>query len=252
MKGVLAAASDSVVVDLSHEIPPFDVLRAGFFLEASRRHFPSHTIFICVVDPGVGGARQAVCLQKFGQTFIAPDNGLLSLSLESPGAAAAHAIDPQRLGLAQTSRTFHGRDIFAPAAVLLTQGGEPSGLGPEVELSALVRLPAAKPGHPHDGSPGIAATVLHVDRFGNAILNIPDVEHARIKADWPGGAMLDGLHHAPVRTADAYEELDPNEIGLMAGSQGFVELCMNQRSAAKALHLSPGDEVFVRPKAGAS
>jgi len=252
MKGVLAAAPDSVVVDLSHEIPPFDVLRAGFFLEASRRHFPGGAIFICVVDPGVGGARKIVCLEKFGQTFIAPDNGLLSLALEAPDAAVAYAIEPQRLGQAQTSRTFHGRDIFAPAAVSLAQGKKPSGLGPELDLAALVRLPAATPGRPDDGGPGIAATVLHVDRFGNAILNIPEAEHARIKAEWPGGVRLGGLHDTPVRTVDAYEELGQDEIGFMAGSQGFVELCMNQRSAAKALHISPGDEVIVKPKAGAA
>jgi hypothetical protein len=243
MKGVLAAAPDSVVVDLSHEIPPFDVSRAGFFLEASRRHFPGGAIFICVVDPGVGGARKIVCLEKFGQTFIAPDNGLLSLALEAPDAAVAHAIEPQRLGQAQTSRTFHGRDIFAPAAVSLAQGKKPSGLGPELDLAALVRLPAATPGRPDDGGPGIAATVLHVDRFGNAITNLP-VDALDTLAAW-GDLTLTSSPEADapatlLAVVRSYAALPPRAAGLLAGSQGRLEIAMNQAHAARALGLEPG------------
>lgn len=247
MKGVLASAPEAQVVDLTHGVPAFDLSRAGFFLEASRPHFPRGAIFICVVDPGVGGERRLVCLEKFDQYFIAPDNGLLTWTLAAPGEAEARVIQPERIGVTRSSETFHGRDIFAPAAVRLVHGAMPEDLGPAVDPDSLARLPGALPRLLEVPEPGLVATVLHVDRFGNVILNIALSSWPGLVANWPGGVLLAGLAQMPVRPVHSYEELGDDELGLIAGSQGFVELCMNRDSAAEFLYLSAGDEVTFKP-----
>lgn len=247
MKGVLASAPEARVVDLTHGVPAFDLTTAGFFLEASRPHFPRATIFICVVDPGVGGARKLICLEKFDQIFIAPDNGLLTFPLAAPGEAKAHIIQPERIGIAQSSSTFHGRDIFAPAAIKLAHGAIPADLGPAIDPDSLVRLPGATPRLLEVPAPGLVASVLHVDRFGNVILNIPLSGWPGMVSKWTGGVRLAGLAEMHVRLVQSYEDLGEDEIGLIAGSQGFVELSMNRASAAEQLFLSAGDEVAFKP-----
>ena len=168
MKGVLAAlAPGARVIDLCHGVWPFDVLQASFFLDSSRAHFPPGSVFVCVVDPGVGGERRLVLLEKFRQIFLAPDNGLLSLVLAQDGPCRARDVTPA--GRLASTGTFHGRDILAPLAARLLTGDEPEDLGAEVNPESLTRLPGAAP--ERDG-PTLRAVVLHVDRFGNCILNL--------------------------------------------------------------------------------
>lgn len=137
MKGVLAnKAPGSPVVDISHDVTPFNVAEAGFFLAASYEHFPKDAIFLAVVDPGVGSSRKIVCLQLGERLLVAPDNGLLSLALKVAWANEVRAFDVSTAIDApkSVSKTFHGRDVFAPLAAWFALGGSPGQLGQEISL----------------------------------------------------------------------------------------------------------------------
>ncbi len=249
MKGVLLSLSrDVTLVDISHQVEPFNPAHAGFLLNASRAFFPRGTIFMAVVDPGVGGVRKIVALEKFGQTFLAPDNGLLSLILEAPGESRAYDLTGSRDPLT-TSATFHGRDVFAPCAARLSNGEPAKDLGPEIPLESLVCLPWAKPVYTPGEVREISGLVLHVDRFGNCLLNLlVDLWLARIEA-WPGIA-LKYPQARPVVLAKTYAGLPKNTLGLLAGSQGVLELCLDQASAAKDLGLGIGHPVCLTSAPG--
>lgn len=251
MKGVLITLSRrAILVDISHQAEPFNPAHAGFLLNASRAFFPKGTIFIAVVDPGVGGMRKIVALEKFGQTFLAPDNGLLSLVLTAPGPVRAYDVTGVGDPLAARA-TFHGRDVFAPIAARLSNGESAKDMGPEISLEDLVCLPWARPVHTQGKTQEISGTVLHVDRFGNCLLNLLiDPWLIRIEA-WPN-VSLKRPQERPVVLAKTYAELSENILGLLAGSQGVLELCLNQASAAKDLGLGIGHAVCLTSTGGAA
>jgi hypothetical protein len=235
MKGALAAHSPgAAVIDLTHQVEPFGILQGAFFLAASRQHFPAASIFVCVVDPGVGGERRIVLLEKHGQFFLAPDNGLLSLVAGQPGPARARDVTPP--WRRDTSATFHGRDLLVPLAARLAHGESPASLGDEVKPQSLVRLPLADPLVDSDE---ISASILHVDRFGNAITNL-DIERFGQSVFKARGAYLSSPGETPLYAVVTYENLGQGQLGVLKGSQGYLELAMNKASAASALALSPG------------
>ena len=226
MKGsILRHAPEAVLVDLCHEIRPHDTRQAAFMLEASHAHFPDQAIFVCVVDPGVGTNRDLLLARWREHWFLAPDNGLLDFLHAHP--AAWWKLPPPPSG---SSQTFHGRDIFAPAAARLALGESPDVLGR--------RAHPADPGSQKSSraarldSETIACRVGHVDHFGNCLLDLPIqplLRHWRL----PHGQEVD--------LAATYAEIAPGRIGLIAGSQGVMELAMNQQSCARCIGLSPGD-----------
>lgn len=235
MKGVIAGQSPGLsVVDLSHGVRPHAVMQASFFLRASMPHFPQGTVFVAVVDPEVGTERRILCAVMGGSYVLAPDNGLLTM------------LEPDRLhdcsSAAQSypaSCTFHGRDVFAPLAVRLAKGERPESLGPPIALDQAV------PGnwaHPHYKPLAVHARVLHVDRFGNCVLNIPVDSFERCQSVVRAGTSRNARG---VRAAYAYGELKGGEVGLLAGSQGFLELAMNQKSAAAEMFLEIGSSVLL-------
>lgn len=235
MKGsLLSRAPETRIVDLSHQVEPFNILQAGFYLESSREHFPQGSVFVCVVDPGVGGERRIVLLEKSGQRFLAPDNGLLSLVAASGGPCILRDVTQPWRG--QASATFHGRDLFAPLAARLVRGERPESLGEEVNPHSLVRLPGCDPALLADG---IRSTVLHVDRFGNCILNL-DIGGWQTTLGKARRISLAGTGTPALRPALTYSSLEPGEVGIIAGSQGYLELAMNRDSAARSLGLAPG------------
>ena len=242
MKGALLCHDpEARVIDLCHQVEPFNILQAGFFLASSRSHFPEGAVFLCVVDPGVGGDRRILLLEKFRQFFLAPDNGLLTMLLQQPGPGLIRDVTSgwQR----SASATFHGRDLFAPLAALLLNGMPPSELGEEVSPDSLTQLPGAEP--VSQGEHGVEATVLHVDRFGNCLLNLESEAWASrmFKAGKPAltAPVAAGLH--PVLT---YERLEQGEVGILQGSQGYLELAMNREPADLALGLASGATVAIR------
>jgi S-adenosylmethionine hydrolase len=235
-------APGAQILDITHQVEPFAVDQAAFFLAASALHFPSNAVFVCVVDPGVGSTRRIIGAhietEAGGQDFLAPDNGLLGLLLFTPGLAAAQVYD---LSLAaqqyEASATFHGRDVFAPLAARLAHGESMSGLGLPMDRTDIERPAWADPSC---GPCGVDARVLHVDRYGNCLLSLranftPPKPPTWLRMPW---GQRRGM--LPVHT---YADLGPGEIGLLAGSQGFLELAANQASAAEALGLRRGDAV---------
>ena len=230
MKGVIAGRCDAEVLDLSHEIEPFDVFAAAWFLRETERWWPQETIFVCVVDPGVGSERKIVAAGNRGRIFLAPDNGLLTFV----EAESIHAVTNERLFLPAGSDTFHGRDRFAPVAASLAAGLPVTELGPA--LTAIERLPW-EPAR-YEGS--VEGTVVRIDRFGNLVT---DLEAARIPftpaAIRCGAVSVQGL----VRT---YEE-GGEEPFLIVGSSGTLEISCRRASAASRLGIRSGQRVVVDP-----
>jgi len=242
MRGViLGSCPEAILADVTHDVEPYNLAQAAFFLASTRAWYPSGTIFAAVVDPGVGSERRVALLEKFGQFFIAPDNGLLSLLLAEPGPARAFDISGFT-GPGPVSGTFHGRDIMAPAAAHLAKGGRPEDLGPALRPPDLTRMDWAEP---RERPGGVEAAVLHVDRFGNCLLNLPVDPWAGRLAGWPGLSLRLPARQE-LRPVASYADLGPSETGLLAGSQGYMELCRNRADAARSLGLTSGMSVVLR------
>jgi S-adenosylmethionine hydrolase len=229
---VLRLAPGATLVDISHDVPPGDVETAAFLLAAASPAFPDGTVYLAVVDPGVGSARRMLAVRTARAWFVAPDNGLLTPVLG--GAVTVRSIERNDLFLASPGATFHGRDRFAPVAAWLLRGGNGEELGPEV--SDPVRLP----GSPSRPSPGFAeGRVVHVDRYGNLVTDIP--------ADWlpQGACRAEVAGHATNRRATHYAEIPPGEAALLTGSLGTIELSLNGEDLARRWGVVRGAEVKV-------
>ena len=239
LTGVQHRLAPSVpVIDISHGVPPHRVETAAFFLAASHPHFPAGSIFICVVDPGVGTPRGLVSMESGGQVMLAPDNGLLHLAAEARPDAVLRRLDPARLPDPQ-SATFHGRDVLAPLAARLTAGESLAAFGDPVLSTDLDRPAWAVPRREADG---VHAAVLHVDRFGNVVLNLSLREWdwlAACRLHLPDGTLID------IARAATYANIPTGRTGLVAGSQGYLELAADKASAAERHWLSPGAEVLL-------
>jgi S-adenosyl-L-methionine hydrolase (adenosine-forming) len=235
VKGVLLReAPDASVVDLCHEVDAHNMMQAAFLLQVSHRHFPPQSIFLNVVDPGVGSGRSIVLAKCENQFFLAPDNGLLSFLIDAP--ALWWRVDAK---FPTASSTFHGRDIFAPLAARLALGAAPQSLGSPIAPDMLARRDIVWAARENDE---LDCTVLHVDRFGNCLLNLR-AENFPVQ----GGTWLldDGRMVAKVKT---YADLAPGQLGLLEGSQGVMELAVNQGSCARLLELRPGHSIRLTKK----
>jgi S-adenosylmethionine hydrolase len=251
MKGVILSINpNATIVDVSHGIQAQSVEQAVFILSTATPYFPPGTIHVAVVDPGVGTERRALILVTPRAVFVGPDNGLLSAALPEaareavrppaspvplPPALRGFELVEERFQRRPVSATFHGRDIFAPAAAHLSLGTEPSDFGPSVaEITALppfrgIELP--------DGS--VLGRVLHIDRFGNAITSV--------RADQVPGTLI--TVHVHGRSIPGLVRTYAEGIGPAAliGSSGFLEIAVPGDSAAHGLGLKVGDTVTVTP-----
>ncbi|MFH1092153.1 MAG: SAM-dependent chlorinase/fluorinase [Pseudomonadota bacterium] len=239
MKGVILGLNpEARLVDLGHELPPHDAFQAAFFIYSAHAYFPAGAIHLVVVDPGVGSERAILAIKTGGQIFIAPDNGLVSYILDVRPDFVARRIENQDLMLPAISRTFHGRDIMAPAAAHLSNGVALEAVGPETK--DIVRLPTLKPELKPDL---IQGRVIYVDRFGNLITNIPVSE---VEARAGGGLVIQA---GPVRLnalAPNYQTAAPGEYLAVGGSSGFLEIARNQKPAHRPPELTLGTPVLVR------
>ena len=258
MKGViLNIAPDAQLVDISHEIAPQNVRQAAYVLYTAYPFFPPHTVHLVVVDPGVGSARRPIALRTPAGYFVGPDNGVFSYVMaREPVEALVELRDP-RYRLPQVSHTFHGRDVFAPAAAHLAAGVPITALGPPV-LDPVTFPPPCLEITPE----GITGEVLHADRFGNVITSIGRLvwseddlsfEPAFRKAGGGGwarfkageaaivvaGREIAGVHHT-------YAEVAPGEVLALVGSEGHLEIAVREGSAARRLGLRSGDRVVLR------
>ena len=242
MKGAVLAANPSAhVVDITHEVPAYDIEAGAFILRASFETFPEGTVHVAVVDPGVGSARRAVAVEGRGHTFVGPDNGLFGHVYERVRPFEVFQLTNENFFRREVSATFHGRDIFAPVAGALSRGVRAEELGPEV--SDYVRLPSAAPERLEDGT--LAGTVIHVDRFGNCVTNITP-------QDLPAEAVERGARLSVCgREVRAFRRFFAEGEGLRGepfavwGSAGLLEIAVFQDSAARVLGVARGGRVEV-------
>ncbi len=237
MKGVILGINPAArIIDLCHGILPQNILGAAYMLYGSYRYFPENTIFCAVVDPGVGSDRKALCIKTRDYLFVGPDNGILWTAASDNGIKECICLTRECFFLDSISTTFHGRDIFAPvcahlsSGVLANQMGEP--VSHPVELDFM---------QPRPVTGGYELTVLHVDRFGNLVLNLSvkdialaskPVFHLTIK-----GTVITRLYHAYALAPD-------DGLFVISGSSGFFEISRKNSSAAKALGAAAGDKAL--------
>lgn len=243
--GVVASLSpESRLIDLTHGIPPRDVLRGAIVLAESMLYMPKDSVFLAVVDPGVGTDRRPVAVEdEAGFLTVGPDNGLLSMAWVGGPRRAVEITSPDAI-LTPTSRTFHGRDIFAPAAALLARGMPMMELGPEVLPTSLVRMSA--PAHDVDNGE-IRCRVLGVDRFGNVQLSLrPEDLREFAMESLPDVVISRQGEDFVLPRVSTFGELDPGEDGILVDSSGSIAIVRNAGNAAKSLDLQPGDDVVIR------
>ncbi|MCE9594468.1 MAG: SAM-dependent chlorinase/fluorinase [Planctomycetes bacterium] len=233
MHGVILSSSPTArVVDLTHGVPPQDIAVAAFYLERAWSYFPNGTIHVAVVDPGVGSSRRILAVGAHGHVFLAPDNGLLTCYFEP--ATFVRALDIERFSLRGRSRTFHGRDVFAPAAARLVEGLDPRELGPE--CSDPVRREGSGPRRLPERA--IEAHVLFADRFGNLVTDLRASDLEGGPSQWVARV---GERRIPLLAT--YSEARAGELIALVDSFGCVELAVVNGSAAQRLALSPGAKV---------
>jgi S-adenosylmethionine hydrolase len=237
MKGALATrAPAEPVIDLGHDVEPQAVDEAAFLLASAFPHFPPRTVFACVVDPGVGSAREIAVLEAAGRTFVAPDNGLLGLVVERLGAQEGRAFLAGREWYSGASATFHGRDVFAPIAARLAAGAlRAEEVGREVPLAALAPYPAPRPRI--EGRRGLGR-VVHVDRFGDLVTDIAPPPGRTARRAWLAGREV-------AQAARTYADVEPGALLVYEGSFGTLEVACRGGSAARALDARRGAEVEV-------
>lgn len=244
MKGVILSICPEVtLVDLTHDVAPHDVREAARTLAACHGFYPAGAIFVAVVDPGVGSARRALAIDTGDYRLVGPDNGVFGEVLALRPARQVVELRDRRYQRPTVSRTFEGRDRFAPAAAWLARGTALSALGPAVEGIAHMPPPLAVL-EPH----GIAGEVDAVDRFGNLISNIDRATVATLLRGGPVEIVLGG--HLVPRLVDTYADVPPGDTLALFGSSDRLEVAVNGASAAARLGAGVGTAVTVSPRRG--
>ena len=239
MKGVLKSlAPQAEVVDLTHHIPPQDIRAGAFVLKTASRHFPPGTVHLAVVDPGVGGARRPVAARIGDFAYVCPDNGLLSHVLAQDPLTQAVTLDNRRFHRPQVSRTFHGRDIFAPVAAHLANGVPLGALG--TPLDAVQTFPLS---HPLVLGNTITCHILYADVFGNLFTDLTEdmlepAEAARLVIEI-AGVSIHGL-------SDSYSQAPEGEPLALFGSSGHLEIAVRNGNAREQMGITVGDRVTIR------
>jgi S-adenosyl-L-methionine hydrolase (adenosine-forming) len=242
MKAVaLGICPDLTLVDISHDIPPHDVMAGALELAAVHRYFPAGTIFLVVVDPGVGSTRRGIAAEAGDHRFVAPDNGVLTLVLDAQPPRRLVELSERKYARPTVSRTFEGRDRFAPAAAWLAKGLDLAALGRSAGVVHRLDLPQVRV-----ESAQITGEVVRVDRFGNLITNIDRGTYealAREAVEIRAGA------HRVTQMVSTYADAAPGGICALFGSSDHLEIAANGASAAEQLALGRGAVVQVLRRA---
>jgi S-adenosylmethionine hydrolase len=237
MKGVILSINPhAAIVDMTHSIEPGDVEEAAYIIGYSFSYFPSGTIHLVVVDPGVGSERKALILEAGGHFFTGPDNGVFSHILHSSSPVKGVHITEEKYLLLKDSPTFQGRDLFAPAAAWLSKGLTPEEFGPTVKDFVTLPFP-----HPEVTHGGISGEVIYTDHFGNAITNIKGndlisfADHYVVK-----------VNNIIIQPVKYYAQAGENNLCCLVNSSGYLELFLNRGNAANKYGIKKGDKVIVR------
>ncbi|MEM3577244.1 MAG: SAM-dependent chlorinase/fluorinase [Candidatus Bathyarchaeia archaeon] len=234
---ILDICPNAQIVDITHQIEKFNIRMGAYVLTCAAPYFPKGTIHVAVVDPGVGTRRRPLLIEAVKDFFIGPDNGVLALATKAQGIKRAYEILNRKFLLPRISRTFHGRDIFAPAAAHIANGAPPSEFGPEVgeiivpEFAKLVKR-----------RDSIVGEVLHVDSFGNIITNFGEKELKLMRVDDTVNVKLKNKR-LKLKLCKAYAEAPLKQPLAIIGSHNFLEISINQGSAAEKFKVKTGDKV---------
>ena len=241
---ILSIMSEAKIVDISHGVEKYNIADGSYLLETTAPFFPKGSIHVAVVDPGVGGPRLPIAISCDYGTVIGPDNGLLARAADKLGFRAAYKITNSQFIREGLSASFHGRDIFAVTAAKIAQGHKLSEVGPL--LPAITRLELPDPVFSKNRA---ACSVLYVDSFGNVVTNVTETDakqlgfresmHVRIRVG-SGENLRDGL------TVKSYSAIPTGRLGLLLGSQGYLELALREASAAARLHVKSLDSLEIR------
>jgi S-adenosylmethionine hydrolase len=238
---VLGICPDATLVDISHDIPPHDVLTASLELAACYRYFPPGAVFVAIVDPGVGSTRRGIAVEAGDYRFVAPDNGVLTAVLTDTPARRIVELTERRYARPTVSRTFEGRDRFAPAAGWIAKGVDLSALGrPAGDIQQLA-IPVARL-----ADDVLMGDVLRVDRFGNLVTNID--RKLFDKFSQSGGIEISAGTHRIGRVVATYAEAASGEVCALFGSTDHLEIAVNASSASERLSLTRGAPVTIRKR----
>jgi S-adenosylmethionine hydrolase len=239
VKGVIKRINPQAeIVDVTHEVDSYDVLGAAFALNNSYKYFPLGTIHVAVVDPGVGSLRQPILIKTKDFFFVGPDNGIFSFVYQKEELADIIVNSNQKYFLAEPSSTFHARDVFAPVAAYLSLGIKIDEFGSPAKECMKFIIP-----EPESKGKSLKGEIIHIDRFGNLITNIPadfleNKKHVEVRV---GKRRIKGISRS-------YFEIKEKGLGALIGSSNFLELAVNQGSAQNLLKAKIGDPVGINFK----
>ena len=243
MKGVILGINPkAIIVDITHEIPPFDVEKTTFLIQSFVKDFPEKTIHVIVVDPGVGSSRRPLLVQSGKTIFLAPDNGLLTPIMMSDKNAEIREIDQQRFIRSSPGETFHGRDLFAPVAAMLSMGKDPKSFG------SIYPTPFCFPTRsPSRSDPKrIKGEIIYIDNFGNLFSNI----NASLLKDMGWDQKLEHLevrldHRHQGKVWKIYSEIQEGEGGALMNSFGYLEWFCNKQNASNRFNAKKGTPIEI-------
>ena len=245
MKGViLGIAPKASIVDVSHDIDPQDIVSAAYMIDSVYSYFPEKTVHAAVVDPGVGSGRKIIAAEAGGHYFVAPDNGILTKVFDKINIGTLVRVENPEYFIHPVSRTFHGRDIFAPVIAYMAAGKALDAFGPPVSSADIVRLDLPVPYFPESGQ--LRGEVITVDRFGNLITNIDPALIRRLSQSGDesdlrvhvGSHEINGL-------SGAYGDVLPGQLLALIGSRGYLEISVNQGHAQTYCGVERGAPVTV-------
>jgi S-adenosylmethionine hydrolase len=241
MKGVLLGiCPEATLVDITHELPAHDVVGGALELAAAYRFFPEETVFLAVVDPGVGSGRPGIAAEAGGYRFVGPDNGLLALVFKGASPSLLVELTEKRYARTTISRTFEGRDRFGPAAAWLAAGVPLSELGTQIAAFTPLAVPT-----PEVRSDAIVGEVMRVDRFGNLETNIDRASIEQVIQDPRHRAVVEIGTHQIVGVRQTYSDVSSGQLTSLFSSADYLEIAASGASAARVLGVHRGAVVRV-------
>lgn len=240
LKGVILRINpEATIIDITHAVTPYDLLDGALAIASAYPYFPARTIHVVIVDPGVGTERRPILVSGQNQYFIAPDNGVLSGVYEKETNLTVRHLTSEHYFLQPVSKTFHGRDVFAPVAAWLSKNWQPASMGETIEDFKRFALP-----RPKDADGLLKGVVMKVDSFGNLITNfrVDDLAPESVEKEQ---VQLQVGNHAVTRMVKMFASGNPGEPVAYIGSSGYVEIAVNKGNASKTLGIGRGTPVVL-------
>ncbi|RJS82196.1 hypothetical protein CW707_01655 [Candidatus Bathyarchaeota archaeon] len=236
---ILNIKPDAKIVDITHEIEKFNIKMGAYILASATPYFPKDTIHVVVVDPGVGTKRKPIIIRTRDAYYVGPDNGVLTLAAKKQGIISVHEISNRKFMLPKVSNTFHGRDIFAPAAAHLANGIKLTQFGPEIRSIVVPKFAKIT-----TQKNKVIGEILHIDGFGNIITNLSEKELELMKVKEVVCIQLKE-EKLKLKLCKSYADVNAGEPLAMIGSHNFLEIAVNQSNAAERFNVKAGDKLIL-------